>query len=384
MKPDDSFADIPDEVRRRVAAGERVALLLLDSLGLSFLHRHDDHPLLERLEITPLRSQFPSTTTAHVTTVHSGLGVQEHGLYEWNVLEPELDRIICPLRFTLAESTVSGELEGRLDPAALLPGPTLYEALGVPSFVLQPQAIADSVFTRQATRGATVHAFETPADGMQALAGLMAIVDGPAYASLYWDEIDRAGHERGPDSPEFDKAARVALDAIYDRLAELRDVTVLLTADHGQVPVSPDRVDYLDELWPELPAMLSQPRPAGSSRDVFLHVREEHVETVLAELPARLDEAAAAVVRRVGHASSAPRTCLTGSGRGWPPGWARWPCWRRRGARCGCARRRPTSAGSADSTAAWTLRRPRSTWLRSAPASPYRRTGPKLVTWNVP
>ena len=293
MKPDDSFADIPDEVRRRVAAGERVALLLLDSLGLSFLHRHDDHPLLERLEITPLRSQFPSTTTAHVTTVHSGLPVQEHGLYEWNVLEPELDRIICPLRFTLAESAVSGELEGRLDPAALLPGPTLYESLGVPSFVLQPQAIADSVFTRQATRGATVHAFDTPADGMQALAGLMAIVDGPAYASLYWDEIDRAGHERGPDSPEFDRAARVALDAIYDRLAELRDVTVLLTADHGQVPVSPDRVDYLDELWPELPAMLSQPRPAGSSRDVFLHVREEHVETVLAELPARLDEGGA-------------------------------------------------------------------------------------------
>ncbi len=288
MKPDGSFADIPDEVRRRVAAGERVALILLDALGLRFLHRHDDHPLLKRLQVTPLRSQFPSTTTAHVTTVHSGLPVQDHGLYEWNVLEPELDRIICPLRFTLAESKVSGELEDRLDPAVLLPGPTLYQSLGVPSFVLQPQAIADSVFTRQATRGATVHAFDTPADGMQALAGLMAIVDGPAYASLYWDEIDRAGHEHGPDSPEFHEAGRVALDAIHERLEGLADVTVLLTADHGQVTVSPERVDYLDELWPELPAMLSQPRPAGSSRDVFLHVHEEHVDTVLAELPARL------------------------------------------------------------------------------------------------
>ncbi|MGZ4167170.1 MAG: alkaline phosphatase family protein [Solirubrobacteraceae bacterium] len=292
MRPDGSFADIPDEVRRRVAAGERVALLLLDALGLRFLHRHDDHPLLERLEITPLRSQFPSTTTAHVTTVHSGLAVQDHGLYEWNVLEPELNRIICPLRFTLAESKVSGELEGRLDPAALLPGPTLYESLGVPCFVLQPQAIADSVFTRQATRGATVHAFDTPADGMQALAGLMGIVEGPAYALLYWDEIDRAGHEGGPDSPEFHAAARAALDAIHDRLGDLGDVTVLVTADHGQVAVSPERVDYLDELWPELPAMLSHPRPAGSSRDAFLHVRDEHVDTVLAELPARLDDGA--------------------------------------------------------------------------------------------
>ena len=67
---------------------------------------------------------------------------------------------------------------------------------------------------------------------------------------------------------------------------------MLLTADHGQVAVSPERVDYLDELWPELAAMLSQPRPAGSSRDAFLHVRSEHVDTVLAELPARLDDGA--------------------------------------------------------------------------------------------
>ena len=54
---------------------------------------------------------------------------------------------------------------------------------------------------------------------------------------------------------------RGALDAIWSGCGGLRDVTVLLTADHGQVDVSPERVDYLDELWPELPAMLSQPRP---------------------------------------------------------------------------------------------------------------------------
>ncbi len=177
MSPDGSFADIPQQMRRRVADGERVALLLLDALGLRFLQRHADHPLLSRLQVTPLRSQFPSTTTAHVTTVHSGLAVEDHGLYEWNVLEPDLGRIICPLRFTLAESQVSGGLEGRLDPAALLPGPTLYESLDAPCFVLQPEAIADSVFTRRATRGAQVHGFHRPADGLRALADLLNDVD---------------------------------------------------------------------------------------------------------------------------------------------------------------------------------------------------------------
>lgn len=295
MEPDGSFADIPDEVRRRVGAGERVALLLLDALGLRFLHRHDDHPLLRRLDIVPLRSQFPSTTTAHVATIHSGLPVHEHGLYEWNVLEPELGTLICPLRFNRAGSDVTDELSGHLDPAALLSGPTLYETLGAPSFVLQPQAIAGSVFTRLATRGASVHGFASPGDGLDALVALMRDLGGPGYAFFYWDGIDRAGHEHGPDSPAFHRAARTVLDAILERLDALRDLTVLLTADHGQVPVSPDRVDYLDELWPDLPPMLSLPRPAGSSRDAFLHVREEYVETVLSELGARVGDGARVV-----------------------------------------------------------------------------------------
>ena len=80
-----SFADIPAEVRRRVDAGERVVLILLDAFGLEFLERHGDHPLIQCLDVIPLTSQFPSTTTAHVPSVHFGMPVHEHGLYEWPV-----------------------------------------------------------------------------------------------------------------------------------------------------------------------------------------------------------------------------------------------------------------------------------------------------------
>jgi hypothetical protein len=264
-----SFADIPHEIRRRVTGGERVALLLLDALGLALLHRHDDHPLVRRLRITPLRSQLPSTTTAHVTTMHFGVPVEDHGLYEWNILKPALDAVICPLRFNPAEADGSEGLGGRLDPAALAPGPTFYETLGAPAFVLQPRAIEHSTFTRLATRGAAVHGFEPLSEGLEMLARVLGDVDGPAYAFLYWDAIDRIGHEHGPGSAQFHAAGRAALDAAHAHLDELRDVTVLLCADHGQVDVSPERVDYLDELWPELPTRLSQLRPAGSSRDVF-------------------------------------------------------------------------------------------------------------------
>jgi type I phosphodiesterase/nucleotide pyrophosphatase len=284
-----SFADIPAEVQRRVDAGERVILILLDAFGLEFLERHSDHPFIQRLDVTPLTSQFPSTTTAHVSSVHFGMPVHEHGLYEWNILEPALGEIICPLRFNPTGAEEEGTLVGRLEPSVLAPGPTFYESLAVPCIVAQPFRLAGT-FSAVATRGARVIGFRRLREGVRALGEAFAApVSDPRYALLYWDLIDRAGHDHGPRSPEFAVACRRSLDELWDASQGLRGVTVLITADHGQVDVAPDRVDYLDDFWPGLPALLSQPRPAGSSRDVFLHVHAEHVVTVINELSARLE-----------------------------------------------------------------------------------------------
>ena len=287
MRGVQNFADIPAEVRRRVDGDERVALIFLDAFGLEFLERHRDHPLIERLEVTPVSAQFPSTTTAHVTTVHFGVPVHEHGLYEWTVLEPSLGEIICPLRFNSTGFEAEETLKDRLDPSVLAPGPTFYESLGVPCVVAQPGRLAGT-FSGVATRGAGVIGFRHLGAGVRALADAFAHEDY-RYGLLYWDLIDQAGHDHGPGSPEFAAGCKRSLDEVWEAVSELRGVTVLITADHGQVDVSPERVDYLDDLWPELPAVLSHSRPAGSSRDVFLHVRSEHVTTLIAELSARLD-----------------------------------------------------------------------------------------------
>jgi hypothetical protein len=287
-----TFADIPAEVQRRLLAGERVALVLLDAFGLRFLERHDDHPLVRRLDVTPLETQTPSTTTAHIPTLHFGSPVTEHGLYEWNVYEPSLDAVIVPFLFARPGDPPGALLAEGFDVEHLSPGPSLYRRLdahGINSATFGPDRVAGSPFGKIALDGSTTHPFPDLVTGARELAAAMADPDGPHYATLYWDVIDATGHLHGPSSPEFDAAARDALDAL-EPLAHLEGVTVLFTADHGQVDVAPDRVDYLDELWPDLGSYLTQPDPAGSARDVFLHVREP--ETVIAELSERLGDRA--------------------------------------------------------------------------------------------
>jgi predicted AlkP superfamily pyrophosphatase or phosphodiesterase len=273
-----------------VAAGERVLLVVLDAFGLSFLERHGEHPLVQRLEVTPLRAQFPSTTTAEMTTLYFDQPVESHGLYEWHILEPSLRQIICPLMWTLPGDPPGG-LGEALAREVIVPGPTVAQSLGAPAVSFLPAPIAGSRYTAMATAGGGAHGFRDLPEGLDK--ALRALAGDRRYALVYWDAIDATGHVHGPSSPAFAEAARDALDAVLDAVRNAPPgVTVLVTADHGQVDVDPSRVDYLDELWPQLGDHLTYARPAGSARDAFLHVRPGERDLVVAELSGRLSERA--------------------------------------------------------------------------------------------
>jgi hypothetical protein len=292
----DAFASLPALIARELETRRRVVVVLLDAFGWAFVQRHERHPLLSRIArdgvLAPMASQFPSTTTAHVTTMHTGLPVEAHGLYEWRVWEPAAQRVLIPL--------VVGPDDG-VDPRALLPeGPSFYQRLavraGVASTVFSPARFSPSTYDGAAIRGATLVPYGELADGARVLAAALAAADDKAYMYLYFDLIDMAGHRYGPSSPEFDDACLRALDAVYAAFfgsdaPALDDTLLLLTADHGQVDVAPERVDFVDQLMPALPDLLTA-GPAGSSRDLFLHVAEDDVDATIAGLGDALGERA--------------------------------------------------------------------------------------------
>ena len=279
---------------------DRVALVYLDAFGWTFLERQRDHPLVDRVRshglVAQLTSQFPSTTTAHVTTIHSGLPVAEHGLYEWHLLEPTLNRLITPLPFCFSGDEERETLAGVLDPADVYPSESLYARLaahGVRSSVAQPAAFANGSPNRVLLRDADVLPFSTPKQGLAAAAAALAAVER-GYAHIYLDEVDGLMHHIGPDDPAVDAAFAKALNLI-DAAPFPPGTLVLVTADHGMTPVDPARTVYVNELWPELATHLEvgadgKPlAPAGSCRDLFLHVRPGHLDEVRDGLANRLD-----------------------------------------------------------------------------------------------
>jgi hypothetical protein len=320
-----AFAALPATVERLLVGGDaglpraalgdapervdRVVLVLLDAFGWRFFARHADaHPLLRRFvadgTVAKLTSQFPSTTTAHVTTLHTGRPVADHGLYEWNLYDPTLDALVTPLLFAFAGDGRRDTLRiVRADPRAMYPRDTLYRRLsdhGVRCLAFQPASFAPSTYDGVLLDGADLRPYGNLDEAFDTLAQSLAAAPAPAYAYVYIDTVDAIGHHHGPSSAVFDAEATRCLDAIDRALATLPAGTLLLlAADHGQIDVDPGRTRFVNELWPGIRGHLRHDRrarplaPAGSARDLFLHTApgaRDHVIAVLRDLLGELAE----------------------------------------------------------------------------------------------
>ncbi len=301
--PPDILGDLPHRYTK-------VIVLFLDAFGWRFIERYAEKysflkTILAQGVVSKLTSQFPSTTAAHVTCMHTGLGVGQSGVYEWNYYEPLVDDIISPLTFSYAGDKLQRDTlkTSGIPATAFFPTQTFYEILqaqGIESHILQYQAYTPSTYSDIVFRGAKTHPYHTLLEALMRLVELVtAPSTAPAYYFLYFDRIDAVCHNQGPASKSFDNAVDACL-TLMDKIfykgvhGKTNDTLLMMSADHGQIEVSPLRTYYLNQRMPDIGNSLKVNKkgqllvPAGSARDMFLHVKETHVESVVTELRQRL------------------------------------------------------------------------------------------------
>jgi predicted AlkP superfamily pyrophosphatase or phosphodiesterase len=254
--------------------------------------------------VSKMTAQFPSTTAAHVTCMHTGLNVGQSGIYEWNYYEPLVDEIIQPLLFTYAGEKKRDSLkQSGIPTEAFFPTQTLYQKLqtrGIPSYVFQSESYTPSTYSDIVYKGATVLSFQRLPEALSNLIQLVKTATTPKiYYFLYFDKIDAICHTYGPQSHLFqetvDAFLRMMEELLYHKLSgKIGQTLLIVTADHGQVEVDPRRTFYLNKQGMNIEQFLQRNQrgkllvPAGSARDMFLYVKEERIDEAVVLLQKRL------------------------------------------------------------------------------------------------
>jgi len=305
------FAGIPNRITEAFASGkyDAVVLFLVDAFGWRFFERFQGSAFIQRIarhgRIEKLTSQFPSTTAAHVTTIHTGLPVGASGVHEWYYYEPNVNAVIAPLLFSYSGTNQRDTLkETKIKPAAIYPQGVFYPALkklGVKPYVLGIRDYTPSTYSNVVMRGAKQNSFKTLSEALVNLKLLLEKEKHPTYVHLYFDKIDALCHEYGPTAPQTEAEIETFLlmmDHYFDRIFKgKKRVLFLMTADHGASEVDPDTTIYLnqDPRFQGFERFIRTNRngkllvPAGSARDLFLYLHEDRSDEAQAFLSKRLE-----------------------------------------------------------------------------------------------
>ena len=271
-----------------VAGAGAVLLLVVDGLGYEQLRRAMADgltPALARLRSEaawfPLTSVFPSTTAAALTTLATGQPPARHGLVGFTCYLREFGMLSNLLFWTPLGAFPSYASQG-LDPRPFLPVPTIAELsgqYGIDCVVVAPETFAETPLTRMHSAAARYLGYRTAGQFVAHIQRALAM-PGRCLVTAYWDSIDNLGHFSGLDHPatlaELRVLDRLLVDELLARLPR-RDVLVVLTADHGMVPLDPEREYRLNGL--PLLDLVTVP-PGGERRAVYWYVRSEQREAL--------------------------------------------------------------------------------------------------------
>ncbi|KQS08046.1 hypothetical protein ASG04_12945 [Curtobacterium sp. Leaf183] len=240
------------EARIALRPARSAIVVLVDGLGANALSARSGHARFLAATKRRLRSGFPTTTAAALSTLTTGRSPGTHGVVGYSGWNPDT-------------GTVMNLLSGWDDevPAGWLRSTTLFTAaatLGVDPVVVGPARYRSSGMTANVLGGARYVGADSIPERVDA--AIAETVGGRSLVYLYVPELDSIGHKHGWQSDRW----TAALELLDGELARLDarvtpDVGVLVTADHGVLDVPDDANVAMDpELLVDVVGVAGDPR----------------------------------------------------------------------------------------------------------------------------
>ncbi len=252
----------------------RECIILIDGMGLQALSEFGkSFPIFSQFTaLESMSSHFPSTTVTNLSSLGTGELPGVHGMLGYTVRVPHSGfpgRLLNALKW-----------DERVDPVIWQSSKTNFERareLGINVAQVAAKRYEGSGFTRAALRGADyvgANQISEMVDGAS-----KALKKSPAFAYVYLNNLDHAGHEFGVGSEKWITALSIVADLLTKLSERLPPGTRMwITADHGMVNVGESLILGVENNLMENVYLLG-----GEPRARHLYVKPEALAETIAQ-----------------------------------------------------------------------------------------------------
>ena len=242
-----------------------VALIITDGAGViplegalpadSYMRRH---------VAATVTSVFPSTTTAATTSYFCGQSAYEHGWLGWQLYFKEY--ATDANTFMRTTHYTGKPIDGPQPAPTLMPFETVFEKIkkARPDVVTRSQYAFDTYADHGVGERLRIGSFSDLCGNLARISG----TDGPSFTISYWGEPDASMHAMGVGSESALRQFRMIDRELSSLSKRVRDMLIIVTADHGLINSTPI---YIDD-YPDVMDALIMP-PMIENRAAALYVK---------------------------------------------------------------------------------------------------------------
>jgi predicted AlkP superfamily pyrophosphatase or phosphodiesterase len=231
---------------------DTVVLVSIDGFRADYLDRgltpHLSALAADGVRAEGMRPSFPSLTFPNHYTLVTGRRPDHHGIVHNVVEDPHL-----PGRFVYNRPATTGDQRWWNGGEPIWVGA---ERQGVRTATMFWPGSDVVIRDRRPWQWRPFDKNVTPDQRVDTVLGWLALpaAERPRFITLYFEHVDKAGHDYGPDSPEV-AAALGGIDAALGRLVDGLErlgvgasTNLVIVSDHGMIATSRERIVFIEDL----------------------------------------------------------------------------------------------------------------------------------------
>lgn len=225
------------ELDKIIPNNKHTLFILVDGMGSNLIEQLEDASLLKTNKKNNLLTVSPSTTGCVLTSIATATYPNKHGIIGWYSHLKKFNIDYYPLLFCERKTEKPLIFYG-IKPKDVFKEESMFNKLNVQTKVLYPKYICDSIYSKFVATDEKRISYNNYQELPQKIKEINNMAK-KTFTYLYLPEIDNLEHENGVNS-KIVKAELKKIEEMLKKLIKIKDMTIIITADHGQININKD------------------------------------------------------------------------------------------------------------------------------------------------
>lgn len=213
---------------------DKILFVLVDGLGYYKVKDLSDNSVLKNNLKASVSTVNPTSTACVLSSIASAKYPSEHGILGWWQYLRNKDISYCPLPFVERKTGINLKEKG-IDTKDVFEFNSILNELNTTVNISMPREIISSDFSKMFSGiNSNTHGFYSIKEAFLNMSKKIK-KNNSSFNYLYIDGLDETSHRYGTKSKEVQNIINEIEEGVKNLKKENEDLTIILTADHGQV-----------------------------------------------------------------------------------------------------------------------------------------------------